>query len=161
MEPDYTADVRRLVEQLAPATSLCVGPDCETVFGRRPGLVKLAAGTGLLERLAPLPRFDFAFLSRTIEYLERREAMALLAHLRDCLGGRFSVLVPVGEWPGHVSHWQDQELLALGLVRKAIYPRDHGELRLYAYDIAEYKTTPEWFNADYWAHPERWDKDWW
>jgi hypothetical protein len=29
-------------------------------------------------------------------------------------------------------------------------------LRLYDYDLATYKTVPDWLNARYWAHPERW-----
>jgi hypothetical protein len=29
-------------------------------------------------------------------------------------------------------------------------------LRLYDYDLATYKTVPDWLNARFWAHPERW-----
>jgi hypothetical protein len=29
--------------------------------------------------------------------------------------------------------------------------------RLYDYDLATYKTVPDWLNARYWAHPERWE----
>jgi len=29
-------------------------------------------------------------------------------------------------------------------------------LRIYDYDLATYKTVPDWLNARYWAHPERW-----
>lgn len=28
---------------------------------------------------------------------------------------------------------------------------------LYYYDLATYKTVPDWLNARYWAHPERWE----
>ena len=35
---------------------------------------------------------------------------------------------------------------------------DPGEdLRLYDYDLATYKTVPDWLNARHWAHPERWE----
>ncbi|MDP1646304.1 MAG: DUF6231 family protein [Thiobacillus sp.] len=29
-------------------------------------------------------------------------------------------------------------------------------LRIYDYDLATYKMVPDWLNARYWAHPERW-----
>lgn len=28
---------------------------------------------------------------------------------------------------------------------------------IYHYDIATYKPVPDWLNANYWAHPERWE----
>ena len=28
---------------------------------------------------------------------------------------------------------------------------------VYDYDLATYKTVPDWLNARYWAHPERWE----
>lgn len=35
---------------------------------------------------------------------------------------------------------------------------DPGEgLRLYDYDLATYKTVPDWLNSRLWAHPERWE----
>jgi hypothetical protein len=161
MEPDYTVDARLMVETLAPSSALCIGPDCEAIFGSQQGVVKLAAGSGLPERLTSFHRFDFAFVSRTLEYLERKEALALLARLRDCLGGHFGLLVPMGEWPGHVTQWQESDLHALGLTLWGRYPRAYGELGLYVFNIANYKETPTWLNARYWAHPERWDQDWW
>ena len=30
-------------------------------------------------------------------------------------------------------------------------------MRLYYYDLDTYKTVPDWLNARYWAHPERWE----
>lgn len=30
-------------------------------------------------------------------------------------------------------------------------------LRLYQFDLPTYKPVPEWLNARYWAHPERWE----
>ncbi len=31
------------------------------------------------------------------------------------------------------------------------------ETRVYDYDIGTYKTVPDWLNARFWAHPERWE----
>ena len=30
-------------------------------------------------------------------------------------------------------------------------------MRIYYYDLDTYKTVPDWLNARYWAHPERWE----
>ena len=30
-------------------------------------------------------------------------------------------------------------------------------MRLYYYDLDTYKTVPDWLNARFWAHPERWE----
>ena len=30
-------------------------------------------------------------------------------------------------------------------------------LRIHYYDLDTYKTVPDWLNARYWAHPERWE----
>lgn len=38
-----------------------------------------------------------------------------------------------------------------------LYATDTTEnLRIYDYDLATYKTVPDWLNARFWAHPERW-----
>ena len=33
---------------------------------------------------------------------------------------------------------------------------DAEQIALYPFDLATYKQVPDWFNARYWAHPERW-----
>ncbi|HYP68699.1 MAG TPA: DUF6231 family protein [Thiobacillaceae bacterium] len=45
--------------------------------------------------------------------------------------------------------------LALGLER--LYESADGAIHLYRHDIATYKAVPDWLNAKYWAHPERWE----
>lgn len=35
---------------------------------------------------------------------------------------------------------------------------DHtADVRIHHYDLATYKTVPDWLNARFWAHPERWE----
>ena len=31
------------------------------------------------------------------------------------------------------------------------------DVSVYDYDLATYKTVPDWLNARFWAHPERWE----
>ena len=43
---------------------------------------------------------------------------------------------------------------ALGFMQSATDSTDN--TRIFHYDLANYKTVPDWLNARYWAHPERW-----
>lgn len=43
---------------------------------------------------------------------------------------------------------------ALGFSLSATDPTEN--LRIHEYDLATYKTVPDWLNARFWAHPERW-----
>lgn len=66
----------------------------------------------------------------------------LLAFVRDCASGRvllFSESIVLAE------------LLALGFRR---FDNTQG---LYVFDLFDYKKRPDWFNADHFAHPHRWD----
>ena len=47
------------------------------------------------------------------------------------------------------------EFVALGFER--LYQSPESAIQLYRHDIATYKSVPEWLNARYWAHPERWE----
>jgi len=43
---------------------------------------------------------------------------------------------------------------ALGFMQSATDKAD--TVRIFHYDLDTYKTVPDWLNARYWAHPERW-----
>lgn len=44
---------------------------------------------------------------------------------------------------------------ALGFI--ASFSDSVENVTIYHYDIATYKPVPDWLNAQYWAHPERWE----
>jgi hypothetical protein len=48
----------------------------------------------------------------------------------------------------------EAEFRALGFMRSATDTTD--TVRIVHYDLDTYKTVPDWLNARYWAHPERW-----
>lgn len=161
MEAQYKADMAQVLAQLLPRSVLCLGAPC-------PDAVRdyVAAAPGRLSRHLPeLPQapgaFDLIVVTGLLERLDKPDGEHLLAHLRDLLGGRFLLTVPVGPRPQLASQWDMGELLALGLILVGRYPDGEGEIHLYRYDLGDYKTTPEWFNPRFWAHPERWDKDFW
>jgi len=49
----------------------------------------------------------------------------------------------------------DASFRALGFTLSATDAQEN--VRVYEYDLATYKTVPDWLNARYWAHPERWE----
>lgn len=48
----------------------------------------------------------------------------------------------------------DAAFRALGFVCEAVDAE--AGVRIQSYDLATYKSTPDWLNARFWAHPERW-----
>ncbi|MEW6120225.1 MAG: DUF6231 family protein [Pseudomonadota bacterium] len=48
----------------------------------------------------------------------------------------------------------DDAFRALGFMRELLDPADG--TRIQSYDLATYKPVPDWLNARFWAHPERW-----
>lgn len=49
----------------------------------------------------------------------------------------------------------DNDFRALGFVCEWIDPTSG--TRIQSYDLATYKPVPDWLNARFWAHPERWE----
>lgn len=98
--------------------------------------------------------FDLAVLDLAWLAVERREALAVIARLRDVLARR--LLVGLGRQTGsEVIGVED--LRALGLTQQSI--SDWGQVFLF--DLYDYKRTPDWLNAKYWANPELFDKYRW
>ncbi len=143
---DYTAVVHGLAAQFGPRSVLCIGAGCEQLFAGQSGLVQLAGEPGLAQRLTGLGRFDLAYVGPSLERLEPREAMTVLARLRDVHAPRIIAALTSAGLPDHA-------LLALGFT----LPPARGA-RLALFDITDYKFTPDWLNARFWAHPERWDQ---
>lgn len=101
-------------------------------------------------------QFDFAVIADTLEHLPRRRAEQLLGRLRDLHTRRFLALVPLG-----ADGWRNTDMIAFGLKRCARFDADERRYGLYRFNIYDYKDTPDWLNARYWANPERWGKARW
>lgn len=100
-------------------------------------------------------RFDLAIVADTLERLPDEAAAQLIGRLRDLHTQRFLALVPMG------GVWTNTTMIAYGLKRCARFDADDTTYGLYRFNIYDYKETPDWLNARYWAHPERWGKARW
>jgi len=111
------------------------------------------ARAAALEAEAP---YDLALVAGVLEGLGPARGGALLARLRDLLARRLLVVVPAGH-----PVWGRTRLLGLGLEHAGRHRLGDEVFDLYRFDIEHYKTTPDWLNADHWAHPELFGKFWW
>ncbi|ABI56937.1 DUF6231 family protein [Alkalilimnicola ehrlichii MLHE-1] len=140
-----------------PRSVLAVGPLAGEVATRlfdRETTKQIALDTGeASDALARQGVVDIAILTDTLERLDRREASGLLARLRDVYARRVVLLVAHDR-----CQWSGTDLTALGFSRLHDAP---GAGTLYGFDIATYKTTPDWLNPDYWANPELWERHRW
>ncbi|QKT04797.1 hypothetical protein HUS23_13740 [Ectothiorhodospiraceae bacterium 2226] len=160
MFTEHHPTLARLLDDIRPKTILVVDPHAEPLPS--------AAGTegarithvraDPMSAVEGLERFDFGVVANTLERLDAKAAGALLAGLRDLHSGRFVALAPIGAgWQGMASVWEENDLLAFGMTLMARYQVAQGPLALYHFNLADYKTTPDWLNSRYWAHPERWE----
>lgn len=159
MAPPFRETVHRRLAERRPRSILGVGALGETLvrdyLSAHPETRFVAlAPREALAQLPRLPRFAHAFLTEAFETLSRDEAAALLAGLRDVHAEHLFLALETSSGPGG---WAPAELVALGLQPV----ESHGDLALYEFDIARYKTTPDWLNSDHWAHPELFDKFRW
>lgn len=117
-----------------------------------PAPLALAAGDALAvarER----GRADLA-VARLEPDMERGEARALIAALRDLLARQMLVFVPE-------NLLEDTALVGLALNRQARIEADGMVWQAWSYDIRTYKAVPDWLNPKFWANPENWDKFRW
>lgn len=80
--------------------------------------------------------------------VDATQARALLARVRDFISPRI-VVIAQADCP-----LKRLDFLALGYDMLAL--DEANRIALYRFDLATYKQVPDWLNARYWAHPERW-----
>lgn len=167
MPPPYLADLNTLLDKHKPGSMLAVGTpaaECLADYAARHEGTTLdqLSGSEVLPALKGRGRYAFCLVADTLEHMDKETAGQLIARLRDLHAERLYVVVPMGDaWPGHASHWELSDLIGYGMMLAASYDQDGKRLQLFEFDIHTYKDTPDWLNAKYWAHPERWDKDRW
>jgi hypothetical protein len=161
------SELKSLIQKFQPEQILSIGPAGQELFAdylascERCSLQEFATPPEL-KVLDDYGRFDLVFVSHVLESMRKLEAEQLIARLRDLHCDRMIIVVPIGtDWSDHLSHWQQTDLLGLGFSLLAEFHSNQHLVHIYAFDIASYKTTPEWLSNKYWANPELFDKYWW
>jgi len=78
---------------------------------------------------------------------------SMLSRLRDVLTRRLIVVAPdMHDAPA-------SNFLALGMIKIDL---EHcPDYTIFEYDVAIYKSTPDWLSADGWANPDQWERERW
>ncbi|NNF97145.1 MAG: hypothetical protein HKM94_09495 [Halobacteria archaeon] len=161
------SELQSLIQQFQPKQILSIGPAGQELFADYLASCKQCAlrefaTPPTLDALDDYGRFDLVFVSHVLERMPKSEAEQLIARLRDLHCDRLIIVMPIGtDWSDHVSYWQQTDLLGLGFSLLAEFHSNQHMVHIYAFDIASYKTTPEWLNNKYWANPEMFNKYWW
>ncbi len=155
--------ILHIAEAACPRTLLAVGAAASGCLGdyaeaHRDCRLEPLVGEGIPARLARLGRYDLALVSGVLESLPAPAGAALLARLRDVHARRLLVLVRGGAGAGV---WDESALRGYGLRPAGSWGEAGGATCLYEFDLYDYKMTPDWLNAEHWAHPELWDKYRW
>lgn len=166
----WVFDIETLINESQPDSILAIGRDATVVVDayieQKSFLKKQCHVTRITDPMsvfeAELERHDTGIVVAALENMRKSAALHLLARLRDVLTRQFCTVVPVeGDWPDHVSKWELNEMLGLGMSLLNQYDMDRGVVAIFKYDIATYKKTPDWLNPDNWANPELWNKYRW
>ncbi len=159
----------RQLETWRPRTLLGVGDDAP---GLLRGFTEATADCALEivetqsaeERLLSLQneqRYDFALVAGYLEQVDSAQGSAVIARLRDVLARRLCVIVRTEKETERETRWSDAEMSAFGLTLLSRFEDGGKTARLFGFDIASYKQTPDWLSPRHWAHPERWGKFRW
>lgn len=105
-------------------------------------------------------RFDVGLVLNLFEHIDQHKGNQVLARLRDVLTSQYCIALPLSH-QSPTSRWQLTDLFSFALSKVAEYDNGTPRLTLFKYNIADYKKTPDWLNANNWANPQLWGKYWW
>lgn len=106
-----------------------------------------------------LPTLSPELLQQYIPLLMRyRDLYA--AHLLIALDNTID-LKAYGFTPFDILSEQSLENETIEKVKLSLTTPSSGSATLWQFNLYDYKQLPNWFNADYWANPENWDKNRW
>ena len=94
------------------------------------------------------PPAQCAVVMAALEGLDATEARTLLSHVRDYIAPCIMVIAS--------SRCTLDRLAFLAMGYDTLGYDDIEAITIYRHDLATYKPVPDWLNARYWAHPERW-----
>ncbi|MFQ5994948.1 MAG: DUF6231 family protein [Acidiferrobacterales bacterium] len=167
MQAPYAADISKLVNSLKPRSILVIDPKVEGLFAAYSNeypecRIDYLAAKDITTEPRELGRYDLGFVANVLEHMDKGDAGQLIARLRDVHTKCLFVVLPMGpKHEGLTSTWEMADLIGYGMRLATTYERGDKRLQMYGFDIADYKDTPDWLSARYWANPERWDKERW
>ena len=147
----------RVLQETSPRHYMVIGdarpldPEPVAADTSRTTITRLAPEE-TLDALSRHGRQDLVLVG-ALEVFPRADGEILLSRLRDLYARRvLARLRPSADW-------EHRDMTAFGFTRLARLGDDDG--LLYGFDMATYKTTPDWLNPRFWANPELWGEYRW
>jgi hypothetical protein len=112
------------------------------------GALEVAQAVMPATAVALAQRAPLALVMHALDGLDAAAARICLAQARDACAPCIVVIATANCALDRLA------FLALGYDALGIDTAEN--IALYRHDLATYKTVPDWLNARYWAHPERW-----
>jgi hypothetical protein len=130
-----------------------IGPErvCALDAAARDVAIETLGATALVsaaDGLANAP-CEIALGVDALDGLDARSAQQLINRTRLYLAPRILLVVPT------TCVLDEDAFRALGFTLAAVDA--DAVKRIHEYDLSTYKTIPDWLNARFWAHPERWE----
>jgi hypothetical protein len=101
------------------------------------------------ENVPGQPPCALALAVDALNGLDAQQAQHLISQVRLYIAPRVLIAAPPG------CALDEATFRALGFTLSGTDTAEN--VRIYDYDLDTYKTVPDWLNARYWAHPERWE----
>lgn len=141
---DWRDHVLHILRQLQPPSLCALDPAAHALAGQLLAAGQLHAFSG--------PSATPCALALGIDALNglgRRQGLELLGQVKTFAAPAILIVAQPGCALGA------DEFRALGFVASLADTRSG--VTVHHYDIATYKPVPDWLNARFWAHPERWE----
>ncbi len=104
------------------------------------------------ESLSRETHYDVVTVLDALTAMKKSDALHTLALCRDVISHKMLIFTTKQE-----AGWDLSQFLSLGFHEVSSGDKFH----IFGFDLANYKTTPDWLNAKHWANPDMWDKTWW
>jgi hypothetical protein len=136
--------LQQTLRAVRPARVCALDPGAAEVMSQALPDVPLHTGDA-----PPHPPCTLALGVDALTGLEARQAEQLVARVRTFWAPRMLLVAHAG------CTLDEAAFRALGFELALVDVE--ATVRIYHYDIETYKTVPDWLNARFWAHPERWE----
>jgi hypothetical protein len=148
MTPPLDDALRTRLRARAPQRVCALDPAAEALARQCLGAGQVTTWQPESPLLCPQP-CPLALGVTLLDGLDARQAMHVLNRVRTYVAPALLIVTPPG------CPLDAPAFLALGFSLLAEDPAGQG--RLHEFDLETYKTVPDWLNARFWAHPERWE----
>lgn len=148
--------LQKLLEQMAPKPLILISDDTQLTEIAQEAIAWHANGATAWQQIDSAPRATLAVIDAAAA-IPAEHAPLIAGRLRDFYAERVVVISSVDQ----NCSLNRKVLVGLGFHQIGHSEDRDGKRVWFEFDIASYKTTPDWLNPRHWANPMLWDKYRW